>query len=104
MRLFNLWFRKKTNKALVEIEFSNKTNNFKNIWVEPTCISINLDHKTEYKIVTNDKFFRIEFDKDEQVVFYLQYKFDFKLYKRLVSLDVINQNEWLLDFDYSKID
>ena len=103
MRLFDSWFRKKSNQALVEIEFSNKTNNLKNIWVEPICMSIDLDHETEYKIITDDRFFRIEFDKDDQVIFYLQYRFGFKLYKRLISIDVINKNEWLLDSDYSEI-
>ena len=43
-----------------------------NIWVEPTCMSIDLDHETEYKIVSDDRFFRIEFDKDNQIIFYLQ--------------------------------
>lgn len=90
-------------ETLVDIEFFNRTNALKNIWVEPACTSIDLDNDTEYKIVTHDRFFRIEFDKDNQVIFYLQYSFGFKLYKRPASDDVTNKNEWVLDYDCSDI-
>lgn len=90
-------------ETLVDIEFSNRTNTLTNIWVEPACTSIDLDKDTEYKIVSHDRFFRMEFDKDNQVVFYLQYSFGFKLYKRASSADVVNKNEWLLDYDCSDI-
>jgi len=88
---------------IIEIEFSNRTNTLQNIWVEPICLSIELDSKAEYKVVTHDKSFRIEFDEKNQVVFYLQYTFGFKLYKRLTSLEVINGNQWIIDEDYSEI-
>ncbi len=90
-------------ERLVDIEFSNRTNTLKNIWIEPACTSINLDHETEYRIVTHDKFFRMEFDNDNQVIFYLQYSFGFKLYKRLRSDEVVNKNEWIIDYDCSHI-
>ncbi|WP_152560146.1 hypothetical protein [Hymenobacter sp. IS2118] len=90
-------------ETLVDIEFSNRTNIFINIWVEPLCLSIDLDKDTEYKVVSHDRFFRIEFDKDNQIVFYLQHSFGFKLYKRASSADILNENEWLLDYDCSDI-
>jgi hypothetical protein len=90
-------------ETLVDIEFYNRSNILKNIWVEPTCISIDLESDTEYKIVTHDRFFRMEFDENNQVIFYLQHSFGFKLYKRPASKEVINQNEWILDNDCSDI-
>jgi len=90
-------------ETLVDIEFSNRTNTLTNIWVEPACTSIDLHKDTEYKIVSHDRFFRIEFDKDNQVILYLQYSFGFKLYKRPSSADAVNKNEWLLDYDCSDI-
>jgi hypothetical protein len=56
---------------LVVIEFANRTDTKKYVWVEPTCVSLELDADTEYQIVTHDKTFRIEFDKDETMIFYL---------------------------------
>jgi hypothetical protein len=88
-------------ETLVDIEFSNRTNTLTNIWVEPTCVSIDLDKNTEYKIVTHDKFLRIEFDADNQVILYLQYSFGFKLYKRPASEKVHNPHEWVIDYDCS---
>lgn len=90
-------------ETLVDIEFSNRTNTLTNIWVEPSCTSIDLDKDTEYKIVSHDRFFRMEFDKDNQIIFYLQYSFGFKLYKRASTSEVVNKNEWLLDYDCSDI-
>ncbi len=88
---------------LVDIEFANRTDQKRGVWVEPACIEFELDAHSEYKIVTHDKFFRIEFDKDDRIVFYLQYSFGFKLFKRPTSQEVINPNEWTLDQDTSEI-
>lgn len=88
---------------LSEIEFANRTDQKKTLWIEPNCIEFSLDAQTEYKISTHGKFFRIEFDKDDFIVFYLQYSFGFKLYKRSTSKEAINPNEWRLDQDMSEI-
>ena len=88
---------------LVDIEFANRTDQKKKVWVEPACTEFELDSQTEYRILTHDKFFRIEFDKDDFIVFYLQHSFGFKLYKRPTSKEVINSNEWTLDQDTSEI-
>jgi len=43
---------------LIEIEFSNRTNTLQNIWVEPICLSIELDssprsvaHRTKFALI-----------------------------------------------------
>ncbi|MFT3704509.1 MAG: hypothetical protein QM802_19230 [Agriterribacter sp.] len=90
-------------ETLVDIVFSNRTKQTVHIWVELACVAIELDHETEYKIVTHDRYFRMEFDKHNQVVFYLQYSFGFKLYKRAISKDIPSKINWQLDLDYSDI-
>ena len=91
------------SEKLIEIEFFNRTRNVMNIWVEPTCVSIDLVDNMEYKIISHDKSFRIEFDKEGQIIFYLQYSFGFKLYKRTTNGEIINKADWILDFDCSDI-
>lgn len=88
---------------LVEIEFFNRTKNVVNVWVEPTCFSINLDNNTEYKLVTHERNFRLEIDHNTDLIFYLEYSFGFKLFKRAAVAQPINPNEWILDFDCSDI-
>jgi hypothetical protein len=85
---------------LVDIEFANRTDEERYIWIEPSCEEIHLKSDTEYRVITHDKSFRIEFDKD-MIVFYFQYSFGFRLYKRPASEDIPNPHEWTLDFDNS---
>ena len=87
----------------VTIEFANRAGIKKFVWVEPTCFSIELDATTEYQVATHDKTSRIECDKDETIIFYLQYSFGFMLKKRPASKEVINPNAWTLDVDCSDI-
>ena len=88
---------------LVVIEFGNRTNIKKYIWVEPTCVLIGLEADTEYQVITHDRTFRIEFDKEETIVFYLQNSFGFILNKRPSSTEVRNPSPWTLDVDFSEI-
>jgi hypothetical protein len=89
---------------LVELEFSNRTNRTIHIWVELACVSIDLDGDTEYKIVSHDRYFRIEFDKNNDIVLYLQYSFGFKLCKRLNAQKGHTQQLcWELKLDLSHI-
>jgi len=90
-------------ELLVDIEFANRTDRKKRVWVEPTCAEFEIDANTEYRIVTHDRFFRIDFDSDDSMIFYLQYSFGFKLYKRPTSKEVKNPNGWTLDYDTSDI-
>jgi hypothetical protein len=87
---------------LVEIEFSTKTNQPKYVWVEPAAISIELDLNTEYKIVTHEKAFAIEYNSEHQFTLWMERSFGFKLYKR--PLTKINaSSSWQLDMDLSDI-
>ncbi len=90
-------------KKLTIIEFANRIEIIKYVWVDPSCVSIEIDSNTEYQVITHDKTFRIEFDKNETIIFYLQYTFGFKLYKRQVSKNIRNSNPWILDIDFSEI-
>ena len=86
MRLFSFLYKKpifknridyfyKHPELLIDIEFANRTDRNKRVWVEPTCEEFEIDSNTEYRIVTHDKFFRIDFDSDNSIIFYLQYSF-----------------------------
>jgi len=88
---------------LVDVEFSNRTNKTKSIWVELACVEIDVDPHTEYRILTHDRSFHIAFDSDDSIIFYLQYSFGFKLYKRPVSKTAYKANDWILDYDISHI-
>lgn len=88
---------------LAVIEFSNRTNIRKLIWVEPSCVTIEVEANTEYQILTHDKSFRIEFDLEYTLIFYLQYSFGFILNKRAISNAIPNPNPWILDMDSSDI-
>lgn len=90
-------------KIPVDIEFSNRTGKLVNIWVEPSCQSIELEKGIEYKLVSHDSFFRIEFDDENQVIVYCQYSFGCKIYKRPSSDELKNENEWELEIDLSEI-
>lgn len=87
---------------LVDIEFANRANTKRRVWVEPTRVEFEVDGRTEYRIVTHDKYFRIEFD-GERIIFYLQLSFGFKLFKRPLSTEPVNPHEWKLDHDTSDI-
>ncbi|MFY0602198.1 MAG: hypothetical protein JXR03_21155 [Cyclobacteriaceae bacterium] len=90
-------------KIPVDIEFYNRTGKLTNIWIEPSCQSIDLEKGMEYKVVSHDRFFRLEFDEDNQVIFYCQYSFGCKIFKRQSSKDIQNPNEWELEIDLSDI-
>jgi hypothetical protein len=85
---------------LVEIKFYNTTDCIKYVWVEPAAYSIELEPNTEYKIVTHEKQFSIEYDSESQITLRMDYSFGFKLYKK----EVKNANDtWVLDVDISDI-
>ena len=88
---------------LVRIEFANRGATVRNIWVEPSCESIDVEANTEYLVITHDNYFRIEFCEDGNIVFWFQYTFGFILCKRPVSERIPNPNEWQIEFDSSHI-
>ncbi|KAA5541616.1 hypothetical protein [Adhaeribacter rhizoryzae] len=89
--------------SLIEIEFYNRTDKVKTLWIEPSCEEIFLESHTEFKIVSHDKFLRFEYDSDGFIILYLQYSFGFKLFKRKHSSDLQNKAEWELVFDNTDI-
>ncbi len=100
---YRLAYLYKHQNLLIDIEFVNSTNEKKRVWVEPSCVEFEIDANTEYKILTHDKFFRIDFRSQDLIIFYLQYTFGLKLYKREISTEIRNPNKWILDQDYSDI-
>lgn len=98
---FNKWdeiYSKPEN--LVEIKLLNRTNTIKYVWIEPAAYSLELEPNTEYKFVTDDRSFLIEYDSDNQITLWTDSSFGFKLYKR-ENRSV--SNEWVLEIDLSHI-
>ena len=80
--------------SLCEIELVNNTKRLKFIWCEPSCLGIDLDENFDYKIVTHDKSFRIEFTDKDNITFWVNNSFGFKLYKREKGT-----THWTIDID-----
>ena len=87
----------------MEIEFYNRTDKIKKLWVEPSCEEIDLDSNSEFKIVTQEEYIRFEYDSDDFIILYLQYSFGFKLYKRKYKSNIDPTFSWELVFDHSDI-
>lgn len=98
--IFKDWLTELYNNpnALTEIELINKSKKLKFIWCAPSCLGIDLNENYDYKIVTHDKSFSIEFMDNDNVVFWVNKSFGFKLYKREKK-----EAEWILDVDMSTI-
>jgi hypothetical protein len=87
---------------VIGIEFYNRMGDQKKLWIEPSCIEVLLDSKTEYRVEADDMEYRIEFS-EEHIILYLQYRFGPKVYKRPYSAEINNNEVWVLDSDYSNI-
>ncbi len=88
---------------LTEIVSANKSQTYKHVRVELACFDFDIDPETEYKIVTQDRSFKIEFDRYGDMDFYLQSSIGFQLYKRPVSKEFPNPNLWKMELDLSHI-
>jgi hypothetical protein len=86
---------------LVEIRFSNATNSVKYVWLEPAAYSLEPDANTEYKLLTHERHFSIEYSSGSQFTFQMDYAFGFVLYKRSRNG---NSGDWTLDVDMSDIE
>ena len=84
---------------LISIEFENKTDEIKRLWIEPTCVEFTLDKASEFMLVAKDDTYAIQFNTD-YITLFLQYTFDLRLYKRPISEEFKNPNEWELIEDY----
>lgn len=87
---------------LTTIEFANRNDGKKYVWVEPACVELELESHTEYQIITHETDFRVEFDNN-RIVLYLQYSVGFILSSRPTSSEITNPNSWSLVVDYSGI-
>lgn len=101
-----LWKKAKSQSKepgkMTTIEFANRNDGKKIVWIEPTCVELELETHTEYLIITHERDFRIEFE-DDTMILYLQYSFGFILNKRPTSKKISNPNSWELVFDLSDI-
>lgn len=89
--------------ALVDIEFYNRSNQGKLLWIEPICQEVELKAGTEFKITTHERNFRFEYNREGLMIMYLQYTFGCKLYKRASSEEIRNPYAWELLLDFSDI-
>ncbi len=87
----------------VEIEFHARNNIPIAIWVEPSCQNIDVEPGFDYRLVTWENCFRIEFDIKIGIILYLQYSNEYKLYKREYSRDFGKEKEWVLEYDLSDL-
>ncbi len=74
--------------------FRNKTDVARYIWLEPAAISLELISHTQYKLVTDETAFTIEYDAENQITLWQDYFFGFRLYKRTNE-----QEDWILEID-----
>jgi len=84
---------------IVEFEFSNSTNETKYIWVEPIAYSIEIDPNSQYKLMTLEKSFAIEYTSDNQFTLWMNSNHRFKLFKRPLPKGLEIQ-DWSLDIDF----
>lgn len=89
-------------KKGIGIELYNRTANQKKLWIEPACIEVLLESKTEYRVEADDIEYRIEVE-EEYIILYLKYRFGPKVFKRSYSNDFKNESDWILDEDFSDI-
>lgn len=93
------WKEVYSNPAnLVEIVLTNPTDQVRKVWVEPAAYMIKLDPRSEYKLVTHDRLFRLEFDAADRSTLWLERSVGFILYK-LVMEDAAYQ--WVVEMDCS---
>lgn len=83
---------------MTEILFSNNSNSPKYVWVEPVAYSIELDGHMQFRFVTNETSFAIEYDSDQQFTLRLDNSVSFTLYKRPLK-EVGQHAEWTVDID-----
>jgi hypothetical protein len=83
---------------LVEIVLTNPTDVVRKVWIEPAAFMVTLDARMEYKVVTHDRLFRMEFDSGDRVTLWLDRSVGFVLYK-LVMVEGVY--EWVVEVDCS---
>jgi hypothetical protein len=104
--MFDWFFRKaeieEKVKPIIGIEFYNRQASKLTLWIELSCIELELEPATEYRIESDETEYRIEFASDH-VTLYLQYRFGSKVLKRPYSSDFNRTRPWQVEEDYSDI-
>ena len=89
-------------KPIIGIEFYNRQATKLTLWIELSCIELELESATEYRIESDETEYRIEFASDH-VTLYLQNRFGPKVLKRPYSSDFNRVRPWQIEEDYSDI-
>jgi hypothetical protein len=84
---------------MTEILFSNSSDSAKFVWVEPLAYPIELDGQTEYRLVTHETTFAIDYTSGNQFTLRLDNSIYFTLYKRSLQAGAENL-EWTVDIDF----
>lgn len=87
------------SKDAVEIVLTNSNQKALRIYCEPSCFYFELKKGADYKIVTRDKSYWIDFMENNEVTFGLNHSCGFKLYKF-----EIDNSDWVLEEDLSELD
>lgn len=99
MDVVNHWKEVYSDPAnLVEIVLTNPTDKPRGVWIEPAAYMVELHPRSEYKLVTHDRMFRMEFDAEYKCTLWLDRTFGFVLYKLVIEEGAY---KWVVDFDCS---
>mgnify|MGYP003579084968 CR=1 FL=1 len=85
---------------LISIEFINRSSEQRKFWIEPYCVEFEPDANWEFKLISNERSYQLDFDSDATVI----WMGDFQLFKRPTSEATPNPNLWELEIDYLSID
>jgi len=82
--------------ALIELSFENQTGKALWIWNEPQAYGLDIPDGYEYKIITDDKQLRLQFEQNN-LILWLENSFGCKIMKRKIG------GEWEVDLDTMSI-
>lgn len=84
-------------EKLIELVFENTSGKALWIWIELMAYGLTIPNNYEYKIVTDDKYLRFQFEEDN-LTLWLESRFGCKILKR-----EIGQKDWELDIDMLEV-
>ena len=87
---------------MTTLQFETRNVVWKEIWIEPACVSIELNCETEYLLKAKEDGFTFILDDPNRIIIYLDYSFGFTLYKRNASAEPRNPNPWEIEADLSQ--
>jgi len=84
------------DSELLELTFENNTDKALWIWTEMLAYGLDIPPRYEYKIITDEKHLRLQFENNNLTLFF-ETRFGFKVLKRKQGED------WELDLDMSDV-